>query len=80
MSFSYQKSEKIVIFLPVIVNLLYTCFLSNLYQILQQERHASLLSAAKNRIDLSLIEQILQHFMSENNFFIKKNLTLFVHR
>ena len=62
MSFSHQISEKYVISLPDIVILLHTCFLSNHYQNLQQENVVSLLSAAKNRINLSLIDHVLQHF------------------
>ena len=36
---------------------------------MQQERHVSLLSAEKNRIDLSHTDPVLQHFKSEKVLF-----------
>ena len=44
---------------------------------LQQERHVSLLSAAKNRIDFSHTDPVLQHFKSEKVLFHQTKLSAF---
>jgi len=44
---------------------------------LQHDRHVSMLSAAKIRIDLSLIDHVLQHFRSKKLPFHRTKLNAF---